>query len=104
MAEIRDTDGGALDGDRVYDRAVGPMQFIPTTWQRWGVDADGDGVANPDDLDDAALAAAGYLCASGGDLTTATGWQSAVLTYNRSDSYVREVLSRADGYATAAAA
>jgi len=104
LAEIRDTDGGTLDGDRVYDRAIGPMQFIPTTWQRWGVDADGDGVANPDDLDDAALAAASYLCASGGALTTALGWQRAVRTYNQSDSYVREVLTRADGYATAATA
>ncbi|WP_435532118.1 lytic murein transglycosylase [Rhodococcus antarcticus] len=99
VAEIRDTDGGALDGDTTFDRAMGPMQFIPGTWEQWGVDADGDGVADPDDLDDAALAAARYLCASGGDLTAAGGWNRAVLTYNRSSSYVREVLERSASYA-----
>lgn len=99
VAEIRDTDSGALDGDTTFDRAVGPMQFIPGTWAGWGTDADGDGVADPDDLDDAALSAARYLCASGGDLTTAGGWTRAVLTYNRSGTYVREVLDRAAAYA-----
>ena len=99
VAEIGDTDGGALDGDPVHDRAVGPMQFIPGTWAQWGADADGNGVADPDDLDDAALAAARYLCASGGDLTTATGWNRAVLTYNRSSRYVQDVLDRSASYA-----
>lgn len=99
VAEILDTDGGALDGDATYDRAVGPLQFIPGTWAQWGADADGDGVADPDDLDDAALAAARYLCASGGDLATARGWSTAVLTYNRSRAYVQEVLDRAAAYA-----
>jgi membrane-bound lytic murein transglycosylase B len=99
IAEVRDTDVGALDGNTTFDRAMGPMQFIPGTWARWGVDADGDGVADPDDLDDAALAAARYLCASGGDLATADGWNRAVLTYNRSSSYVRAVLERSASYA-----
>lgn len=99
VAEIADTDGGALDGDTVHDRAVGPMQFIPGTWATWGADADGDGVADPDDLDDAALATARYLCASGCDLTTADGWNRAVLTYNRSSRYVQDVLDRATSYA-----
>ncbi len=99
LAEVADTDGGRLDGDPQLDRAVGPMQFIPGTWARWGADGDGDGVRDPDDLDDAALAAARYLCASGGDLATAQGWRRAVLTYNRSSAYVDDVLQRAAGYA-----
>ena len=50
---IQDTDGGQLDKDPVFDRAVGPMQFIPSTWQVVKVDADGDGQRNPQDIDDA---------------------------------------------------
>ncbi|MEO6879780.1 MAG: lytic transglycosylase domain-containing protein [Mycobacteriaceae bacterium] len=99
LAEIVDTDGGRLDGNRTYDRAVGPMQFIPGTWARWGIDADGDGRTDPDDLDDAALAAADYLCVSGGDLRTGAGWRQAILTYNRSAVYVADVLAQAAGYA-----
>lgn len=95
---IRDTDGGALDGDTTYDRAVGPMQFIPTTWREWGTDADGDGVADPDDIDDAALAAGYYLCASGGHLRDAEQFWDALLTYNASRSYGQDVLDHADHY------
>ncbi|MFR9754014.1 lytic transglycosylase domain-containing protein [Nocardia sp. 004] len=98
VALIVDTDGGALDGDPVHDRAVGPLQFIPETWARWGVDANGDGVVDPQSIDDAALTAARYLCVSGGDLTSAQGWQRAVLTYNQSNSYLRTVRDRAAGY------
>lgn len=65
---IRDTDGGALDGDAVWDRAVGPMQFIPSTWAVWGSDGNGDGAADPQNIDDAAYSAARYLCSTGGDL------------------------------------
>jgi len=78
-------------GDPVWDHAVGPMQFLPTTWETWGVDGDGDGVADPNDLDDAALAAADYLCADGYDLSTGSGWSAAVLSYNHAASYVRSV-------------
>ncbi|RCW39973.1 transglycosylase protein with SLT domain [Halopolyspora algeriensis] len=95
---IRDTDNGTLDGDTTYDRAVGPLQFIPTTWEKWGVDADGDGVADPDDIDDAAMAAGDYLCASGGHLRDADRFWDALLTYNASRSYGQDVLDRADHY------
>ncbi|MBP2189115.1 lytic transglycosylase domain-containing protein [Nocardia goodfellowii] len=98
VAEIRDTDGGKLDGDTVYDRAVGPLQFIPETWRRWGVDANGDGFADPHSIDDAALTAARYLCASGGDLTSEVGWHRALLTYNQSNQYMRTVRDRAAAY------
>lgn len=98
-AAIRDTDGGAWDGDAVWDRAVGPMQFIPDTWVRWGVDADGDGQADPNQIDDAALAAARYLCASG-PMTTTEGWRAAVFSYNHLDSYVDSIAAAANRYAT----
>ncbi|MBU4213825.1 MAG: lytic transglycosylase domain-containing protein [Actinobacteria bacterium] len=91
-------------GDPTWDHAVGPMQFLTSTWQRWSVDADGDGVADPNDLDDAALAAGHYLCASGGDLAGADGWWTAVRAYNHDDAYVASVLSRADAYARTASA
>ncbi len=101
---IPDTDGGTLDEDTTWDRAVGAMQFLPTTWERWGVRAGTDGAApNPQDIDDAALSAARYLCASGGDLSSAAGWWDAVLTYNESVTYGRNVFSGADAYAKAAA-
>jgi hypothetical protein len=96
---IRDTDGGRLDGDTTWDRAVGPMQFIPSTWTRWAVDANGSGRADPQHIDDAALAAARYLCASGRDLTEGDAWVAAVRSYNRSDAYVLSVLDAANRYA-----
>lgn len=98
VARIEDTDEGRMDGDPVHDRAVGPFQFIPETWKRWGVDANGDEVVDPHSIDDAALTAALYLCASGGVLTTAEGWSRALFTYNRSESYMREVRDRAAAY------
>jgi membrane-bound lytic murein transglycosylase B len=99
FAFIRDTDGGSFDGDSSYDRAVGPMQFIPATWRAYGVDADGTGSADPFNINDAALGAAHYLCVSGGNLRTDAGQRKAVMAYNHSDSYVNEVLALARAYA-----
>ncbi len=96
---IEDTDGGELDGDTTWDRAVGPMQFIPTTWDRWGADGDGDGVRDPHSIDDATLAAARYLCDAGDDLGDDAGWVDAVLTYNNSGAYARKVAEAATEYA-----
>jgi hypothetical protein len=91
FAAIPDTDHGVLDGDPVWDRAAGPMQFIPSTWRRWASDGNHDGIADPENVYDASLAAARYLCAGGRDLSTAAGLQSAILSYNYSDTYLRLV-------------
>lgn len=101
-AAIADTDAGVFDGDAVWDRAVGPLQFIPATWQRWGADANGDGTADPNQIDDAALAAARYLCAAG-EMTSPAGWRRAVFSYNHLDSYVDDVAQVANVYAARAA-
>ncbi|MCW2769706.1 MAG: lytic murein transglycosylase [Aeromicrobium sp.] len=99
-AAIRsDADSVRWHGDAVWDHAVGPMQFIPSTWRKWGSDGDGDGVEDPSNVFDAAYAAARYLCASGGDLTTGEGWSRAVFSYNHSEDYVRAILARANDYA-----
>ncbi|PZA21933.1 hypothetical protein DMO24_07695, partial [Modestobacter versicolor] len=98
-ARILDTDGGRFDRDTVHDRAVGPMQFIPSTWAIYGADGNGDGVDDPFNIFDAAAAAADYLCASGGDLTTPAGQARAVFAYNHSDEYVDSVLGLAATYA-----
>ncbi len=97
-AVICDTDAGQYDSDRLFDRAVGPMQFIPSTWSAVGVDADNDGVRNPQDIDDAALGTAVYLCSGTSDLSTLAGQREAVYRYNHSDSYVDLVLQIADNY------
>lgn len=99
FAAIADTDAGALDGDARWDHAVGPMQFIPSTWQLVGRDGNGDGTADPFNIDDAALSAATYLCAHGRDLTTAQGWTDAIYSYNHSDPYIRQVRAQATAYA-----
>ncbi|MEO9324375.1 lytic murein transglycosylase [Nocardioides sp. C4-1] len=97
-ALIRDTDAGQYDGDTAFDRAVGPMQFIPSTWAVVGVDSDNDGVRNPQDIDDAALATAVYLCSGDDDLSTLSGQRAAVYRYNHSQRYVDLVLDVADSY------
>ncbi len=99
---ITDTDGGRYDGDATHDRAVGPMQFIPSTWRRWTSDADLDGRGDPQQIDDAALAAGRYLCAGDRDLATPKDWWAAVFSYNNSVPYGQKVFGLADGYARAA--
>lgn len=94
---VRDTDGGQLDGDVLYDRAAGPMQFLPGTWSRWGSDGDRDGRTDPQDIDDAALAAARYLCSGRSGLDGA-GAAAAVRRYNNSAAYVDLVLGTAASY------
>lgn len=94
---IPDTDRGELDFDTVYDRAVGPMQFIPTTWRFEAVDGNGDGIADVHNIFDAALAAANYLC-RGRNLADATQWREAIHAYNNVTSYVNAVFAAANEY------
>jgi membrane-bound lytic murein transglycosylase B len=100
---ITDTDGGRYDGDAQVDRAVGPMQFIPSTWKRWASDANLDGLGDPQQIDDAALAAGRYLCANGRDMGSAAGWWAGVFSYNNSVPYGQKVFGLADEYAKTAA-
>ena len=95
---ISDSDGGQFDDDEVFDRAVGPMQFIPQTWSIVGVDGDGDGTRDPQDIDDAALATAVYLCSGDEDLSSYGGQKAAVYRYNHSQEYVDLVISIMNAY------
>ncbi|WP_127360833.1 lytic transglycosylase domain-containing protein [Actinacidiphila soli] len=98
FANISDTDHGKWDGDPVHDRAVGPMQFIPSTWATWGADGNGDGDKDPNNIYDAALAAGDYLCADGRDLSVSAELDRAILGYNHSQSYLDTVLSWYDHF------
>ena len=100
FALIRDTDGGRLDGDTAFDRAVGPMQFLPSTWRAIGADGNGDGVADPDNIYDAAVTAGVYLCSGSARLGDPAGLRAAVFRYNHSESYVDLVVSLAGAYRT----
>jgi hypothetical protein len=99
---IRDTDRGSLDGDAQFDRALGPLQFIPQTWTEIsvgnGVDADNNGISDPNDIDDASLAAAKYLCQNGRDLSKADAWWDAILSYNAVRPYAQKVFEAANDY------
>jgi murein DD-endopeptidase MepM/ murein hydrolase activator NlpD len=79
--------------------AIGWMQFMPDTWARWGVDANGDGLPDPWNAEDAIYSAARYLAATGG----ATDIAAAVFSYNHAQWYVDEVLQLAQQYAGGAA-
>ncbi|GGS41780.1 lytic transglycosylase domain-containing protein [Streptomyces griseoviridis] len=98
FALILDSDDGVHDGDPVYDRAVGPMQFLPSTWARWGADGNGDGREDPDNVFDAALAAGHYLCAGDRNLSVAADLDRAVLSYNNSRAYLALVRHWLDFY------
>lgn len=87
-------------GRVTYARAMGPMQFLPGTWSRYASDGDGDGKSDPQNLYDSALAAARYLCSGGLNLRDPAQVMSAVLRYNNSVAYARNVLGWAASYAT----
>jgi hypothetical protein len=97
---ILDTDDGELDGDTTYDRAVGPMQFIPSSWRIFGRDGNGDRVADPHNIFDAALAAAVHLCSPNPVDLNADGdaLYDAIFAYNNSTEYVADVLARIQQY------
>jgi Transglycosylase SLT domain len=98
FALIKDTDGGKYDGNSSYDQAVGPMQFIPSTWAWAGRDGNGDGAKDPNNVYDAALAAGHYLCRNNWDLSEQADLNSAILSYNNSQDYLNLVLSWLEYY------
>ncbi len=104
VAAIADTDNGLYDGDTTWDRAVGPMQFIPSTWANWAADGNDDGVANPHNIYDATVAAGNYLCAGDRDLRQAGDLRAAILSYNHSTRYLEIVLAWLDVYSGGAVA
>ncbi|TDT36467.1 transglycosylase protein with SLT domain [Streptomyces sp. BK208] len=98
FALIKDTDNGVYDGNSGYDNAVGPMQFIPSTWAWAGRDGNGDGKDDPNNVYDAALAAGHYLCRNGWDLSVQADLNRAILSYNNSQDYLNTVLSWLEHY------
>ncbi|MEU2058715.1 lytic transglycosylase domain-containing protein [Streptomyces sp. NPDC013455] len=98
FALIADTDDGAYDGNSTYDQAVGPMQFIPSTWAWAGRDGNTDGKKDPNNVYDAALAAGHYLCRYGWDLSDEADLHRAVLSYNNSQDYLNLVLKWMEYY------
>ncbi|MER6527400.1 lytic transglycosylase domain-containing protein [Streptomyces sp. NPDC001508] len=98
FALIKDTDNGEYDGNSLYDQAVGPLQFIPSTWAWAGRDGNGDGKKDPNNIYDAALAAGHYLCRYGWDLSVQADLDRAILSYNNSQDYLNTVLSWLEYY------
>jgi membrane-bound lytic murein transglycosylase B len=93
-------EGVRLDGDTRWDHAVGPMQFLPSTWTKWGRTTHARS-PDPNNIDDAALTAAYYLCAGGRDLSTPSGWRAGIGSYNSPDFYDTLVTAAANRYARA---
>ncbi len=91
IALVRNPDGS-------FAQAEGPMQFLPSTWAEYGADGNGDGKKDVNNIFDAALGAADYLCAGGGNMTIPAQEAAAVLRYNDADDYVRVVLALAASY------
>ncbi|QBS41130.1 lytic transglycosylase domain-containing protein [Nocardia sp. CS682] len=100
---IRDSDGGELDGLGSYDRAIGPMQFLPQTWKRYAADGNGDGIADPQNLFDAALTAGKYLCDGGLNMRDFAQQSKAILRYNNSMAYVANVMAWETSYSSGVA-
>lgn len=98
-SHLPDSDGGTIDGDAEFDRAVGPMQLIPQTWRNWHADGNRDGVEDPQNIDDAVVATSNYLCRASGDMVSRDGWRAGVLAYNGSGEYAQSVANAANRYA-----
>lgn len=98
FANISDTDNGVYDDDSTHDRAVGPMQFIPSTWEWAGRDGNDDGAEDPNNIYDAALAAGHYLCRFDWDLSNDANLRSAILSYNNSTEYYNTVMRWLEHY------
>jgi len=96
---VYDSDGGAWDGNSQFDAAVGPVQFLPSTFRGYADRVRPGGGASPQNADDETLAAALYLCGNGRDLTDYEQLKKAIYAYNFSSAYVDEVLRWMKQYA-----
>lgn len=98
FALILDTDNGELDGDPVYDRAVGPVQFIPATWVRYRPGP----TADPQNIRDSTKATANLLCTVADNekrpLTDPAVEEAAIRAYNNSAVYVASVRGFRDDF------
>ncbi|GAB2733255.1 hypothetical protein GCM10027273_10010 [Nocardioides pakistanensis] len=97
---IADWDNGRYDGNRQWERAIGPLQFLPQTWEAMAKDGNADGKIDPDNIFDSAMAAAFYLKASGAP----ADYDRAILTYNNSTTYLADIKAKAEEYRSAPAA
>lgn len=95
---VADSDGGVLDGDLMNDRVVGPMHLAPTRWRTVSVDADNDGVRNPQDIDDAALATAILLCSFGTNLKDPSQRTNAIERLNPQPAFIALVVRANTAY------
>ena len=90
LALLLDTDDGVIDADENFDRPVGPFQFLPTSWQRYGYDANQDGIADPQNLWDASASAANFLCEMGAG--TGDDQSQAILNYAGSQTLADRIV------------
>jgi hypothetical protein len=90
--KVKDTDLGRYDQNKIWDRAVGPMQIIPGVWTDFGADGNGDGFRNPNNVYDAVTTVAVYLCSQGDDLKRPRDLVAALLRYQHSKDFVATVL------------
>lgn len=97
-AVVADSDGGKYDTDASQDRAVGPMQFIPSTWAKFARDGNGDGEIDPQNIYDSAVAAAELLCYFDPGVTSDDGMLAALRHYNNDGEYGALVVRRTHGY------
>lgn len=97
-ALVKDTDAGAFDADTTFDRAMGPLGLTPTTWRAYGIDADGDGILDPYDIDDSSLALGRLLCAGTEDLGKQSDWNAAIARQRAGGDYAKSVFTSANSY------
>lgn len=96
---VDDTDAGKVDLDPRWDAPVGPFGLMPATWAAVAVDADSDDVRNPQDVDDASLAASVVLCAGGRDLADEKTLRAALTIYHHTTGFAETVLQLTSVYA-----